>query len=100
MKIVHCKREPYTEYIGRPSRFGNPYSLEEYGREEAVAKYEDYARKNSKLLEWIRLLPEDAVLGCWCFPRLCHGDVIMKLWKEMHVEKEAPGASCGQVCAP
>jgi len=24
-KVVHCKKEPYDVYIGRPSKFGNPF---------------------------------------------------------------------------
>ena len=26
MRVVHCKKEPYDVYIGRPSKWGNPYS--------------------------------------------------------------------------
>ncbi len=25
-KVVHCKIEDYDVYIGRPSKFGNPFS--------------------------------------------------------------------------
>ncbi len=99
MKTVHFKKEPYDVYIGRPSMWGNPHALgflcslcqEEHGRSEAVQLYEEYARGNPKLLEAIKALPEDTILGCWCAPRACHGDVIAKLWKEMHSETcEAP----------
>ena len=27
IKVVHCKREPNHEYIGRPSPLGNPFPL-------------------------------------------------------------------------
>ena len=84
MRVVHCKRESYTHYIGRPSIFGNPYSVEVHGREWAIAQFETYIRDNGPLLDAIYALPEDAVLGCWCFPKPCHGDVIMRIWKEMH----------------
>jgi hypothetical protein len=92
MRVVHFKKSPYTTYIGRPSVFGNPHALgyvcpvceEEHTRAEAVLLYEQHARETPRLLEAIRELPEDAVLGCWCAPRACHGDVIVKLWKEMH----------------
>ena len=33
-------------------------------------------------------LPADAVLGCFCKSKRCHGDVIVKLWHEMHPEVE------------
>lgn len=29
-------------------------------------------------------LPEDAILGCFCHPKDCHGDIIIKIWKELH----------------
>lgn len=25
-KVVHCKKEPYDVYIGRPSKWGNPFT--------------------------------------------------------------------------
>jgi hypothetical protein len=85
MRVVHCKKTSYTEYIGRPSSFGNPFAIGADGtREEVIEKYEAYARNNPSLLELIRDLPEDTVLGCWCYPKPCHGDVIIKLWEEMH----------------
>lgn len=92
MKVVNCRREPYTHYIGRPSPLGNPYSHREgtqalevvTTREIAVAKFEWYVRGRPDLLQKIKELPEDAVLGCWCKPKYCHGDIIVKLWKELH----------------
>ena len=84
MRVVHFKKEPYTVYIGRPSQFGNPYPLVEYPRSEAIEKYEVYARENPKLLAAIKELDHDSVLGCWCAPRACHGDIIIKLWKELN----------------
>lgn len=87
MKVVHIKKDHYNQYIGRPSLFGNPFSLDQYTRTEAVEKYEQYARENPKLLRAISELPADAILGCFCAPRLCHGDAIVKLWKEINENK-------------
>lgn len=92
MRVVHCKKEPYTHYIGRPGPWGNPFShlgkslaqFRVYSREEAIQKYEEYARNQPGLLVMIKALPEDAVLGCWCKPDSCHGDIIVKLWRELH----------------
>ena len=84
MRVVHCKKENYTHYIGRPGPWGNPYVLKnEDQRDLILEQYEKYARMN--LMEKIAALPEDAVLGCWCKPKYkCHGDVILKLWNEIH----------------
>lgn len=84
MKVVHCKKERYDVYIGRPSVLGNPFVIGKDGtREEVIAKFEQYARANKDVLAIIRMLSEHTVLGCWCKPLACHGDVIIKLWSEM-----------------
>lgn len=78
-KVVHCKKEPYDVYIGRPSKWGNPFVIGKDGtREEVVAKYEEYIKSRPDLM---RSLPElkGKTLGCWCFPYLCHGDILAKL---------------------
>lgn len=90
MKVVHCKRESYTHYIGRPSLFGNPYSLDDYSREEAIEKYEAYARNNPRLLQAIKELSQDEILGCWCMPLRCHGEVIINLWQELNIGPDDP----------
>lgn len=83
---VHCKREPYNVYIGRPSKWGNPFShnkgtLAHYrveSREAAIAAYREYVLARPELLA---ALPElrGKVLGCWCKPLACHGDVLAEL---------------------
>jgi hypothetical protein len=83
MRVVHCKREKYTVYIGRPSVLGNPYVIGKDGnRAEVIHKFEQYARDNDKVLRAIDELQEDDVIGCWCSPHACHGDVIVKIWRE------------------
>lgn len=78
-KVVHCKKEHYDVYIGRPSKWGNPFSIGKDGtRKEVIKKYEKYILKNKKLLNDLHEL-EDKVLGCWCKPKACHGDVLVKL---------------------
>lgn len=94
MRVVHCKKQPYTHYIGRPSLLGNPFSHKQESCaeylvdtvEEAIISFEDYARESFTIMEAIMNLPEDAVLGCWCKPGPCHGDVIIKLWKEFETK--------------
>lgn len=72
-------------YIGRPSVFGNPFYMHnEEQRAAVVTKYEAWVRKQPAVLEAIKALAEDAVLGCYCAPKACHGDVIVKIWKEQH----------------
>lgn len=83
MRVVHCKRERYDVYIGRPSKWGNPFEIgKDGGRAEVIEKYEEYIRSNPRLLD---ALPElkDKTLACWCAPKACHGDVLVKLVKEL-----------------
>lgn len=83
MEIVNKYKSKFTHYIGRGSAFGNPFVIGPDGtREEVIAKYEVYARNNPILLEQIKRLPSDAVLGCFCKPQACHGDIILKIWRE------------------
>jgi hypothetical protein len=87
-KVVHCKKEPYDVYIGRPSKWGNPYTHLELeateatfkvaSRQEAIDKYREYLLNNPELLESLSEL-EGKTLGCWCKPKSCHGDVIVEL---------------------
>lgn len=85
MKVVNLRKEKYTIYIGRPSPLGNPYIIGKDGnREEVIRKYERFVRNNPKLLEVIKSLPANAVLGCFCKPLPCHGDIIVKIWEEIN----------------
>ncbi len=77
--VVHCKRARYDVYIGRPSKWGNPFSIGKDGtREEVINKYRNYISNSPELLN---ALPElrDKILGCWCKPLPCHGDVLKEL---------------------
>ena len=85
MKVVHCKRSRCTHYIGRPSIFGNPFVVGIDGcRENCIRQFEAYARESKIIMQAILKLPSTAILGCWCRPKRCHGDAIIKIWKEMH----------------
>lgn len=78
-RVVHCKREPYDVYIGRGSKWGNPFVIGTDGtREEVIAKYRAYLATRPGL---IAALPElsGKVLGCWCSPKACHGDILVEL---------------------
>jgi len=87
-KVVHCKKEPYDVYIGRPSKWGNlfshlPNSIAKYkvnNREEAIEKFEEWITKGEgqHLLNDLHEL-KGKTLGCWCAPQSCHGDVLLKL---------------------
>ena len=85
MKVVNLKVDKYDVYIGRGSKWGNPFVLlNEDERNEVIEKYEEYIRGRKDLMDSLYEL-DGKVLGCYCKPRKCHGDVLIKLRKEQLV---------------
>lgn len=81
-QVVHCKRSPFDVYIGRPSPWGNPFEIGPDGtREEVIAKYRAWLARPEKraLRERVRKELRGKVLGCWCAPKACHGDVLLEI---------------------
>ena len=77
--VVNCKKEDYDVYIGRPSKWGNPFSIGKHGtREEVIEKYQEWLSGQWELLDSLDEL-EGKVLGCHCKPLACHGDVLAAL---------------------
>ena len=82
----------FDEYIGRSvkrggwdltaSKWANPFQItKDCSREQCIAKYRNYILNNKKLMSELKEL-EGKVLGCWCAPELCHGDVLVELLEE------------------
>lgn len=79
-RVVHCRRAPYDAYIGRPSRFGNPFKIGRDGnREQVIAKYRDWLLGQPDLVDAVRRELRGKILGCWCAPLPCHGDVLSEI---------------------
>lgn len=87
--VVHCKREPFDVYIGRGSKWGNPFTHKQGTKaqwvvgsvEEAIQKYVEWLAEQEDLLKQIHEL-EGKILGCWCKIKgdePCHGDVLAQL---------------------
>ena len=65
------------EKIDRTSDWGNPFVLEEDGdRVTVIENYAWYLERKPSLLKKIKSL-KGKVLGCWCCPDHCHGDVLI-----------------------
>ena len=65
---------PNTVYVGRPSKWGNRFTVEVQGRELAVELYERLVLPD---------LPVEELRGknvaCWCsLDALCHGDPLLR----------------------
>lgn len=88
-RVVNIKKfdDDYI-FIGRGSKWGNPYRIGKDGtREQVIEKYEDYIRNKPEMMADLpKLVGEN--LGCYCYPKKCHGDVLVKLIKERGLENE------------
>lgn len=89
--VVNLKHEPYDVYIGRPGPWGNPYSHKPSNVQgtvivssvtEAIMKFEQYARSDQEFVARIKRELKGKVLGCFCKPQPCHGDVLAKIAEE------------------
>lgn len=73
-------------YVGRPTKWGNPYShLRANGtirvntRELAVKRYRAYLESRADLKEAARRELAGKDLVCWCAPAECHAYVLMEI---------------------
>jgi len=83
--------QEHTLYIGRnmnfyvkgaiESKWKNPFSVKTYGLEKCLELYEEYIRETPELEGSLGEL-DGKELGCWCSPKPCHGDVLIKLLEE------------------
>lgn len=81
--VVHCKREAYDVYIGRPGFWGNPFKRGIDGsKEEVIAKHRAWLMAQPDLVKRVRRELKGKILGCWCSPFACHGDVLAELAAE------------------
>lgn len=79
-------RLPYDVYIGRGSKWGNPFTHLEGTtakykvgtREEAVEAYWDYLFSRPDLINALHELKGKS-LGCYCHPHACHGHILAML---------------------
>lgn len=77
--LVHHRRARYDVYIGRPGIWENPFIIGVDGtREEVIQKYRIWIKTQPELLAQIETL-RGKVLGCWCSPKSCHGDVLIEI---------------------
>lgn len=78
-RVVNNGTFRYDIYIGRSEIWGNPFVEGKDGtRDEIIAKHAAWILTQPQLLA---KLPEIAgrILGCWCKPKACHGDVLARL---------------------
>lgn len=108
---VCLKRDPYQIYIGRGSKWGNPFShldkskaeFRVGSRDQAIEKYREWIKTQPRLLKALPKL-RGKTLGCYCAPdQRCHGDVLIDLLEgkdqrdALGYDPEEHGAKC-RIC--
>ena len=82
-KVVNKYKHVYDVYIGRGSKWGNPFVIGKDGtREEVINKYEEYLLNSTELLNSLHEL-KGKTLGCFCKPKACHGDILVKYIRKL-----------------
>lgn len=77
--VVNLRKSSFTKYIGRGSKFGNPYALgRDGGREVVIAKHKKDFYENPELQEAVWKELKGELLGCFCKPQACHGDTYVE----------------------
>lgn len=101
--LVHLKRKGGIEvvscdvYIGRTVNMGgwhlaqskwfNPFTTRKHGTIDKVLElYEAHVRSLPTLMGDLHEL-SGKTMGCWCVPEPCHGDVLIKLFKEILADR-------------
>jgi hypothetical protein len=95
IRYVNCRKEHCTHYCGRRESYGaalglpvdlsilgNPHPLSKFKNRDACIR--EYAKtlaaackQSPKLIDILKSIPDDAVLGCFCYPKSCHCQVII-----------------------
>ena len=85
---------PNTIYVGRPSKWANPFTVEKWGREQAVEMLRtalegpvNPIQAAAFMAVWDKRLTPEAILGlrgknlaCWCpIDQPCHADVLLEV---------------------
>jgi Domain of unknown function (DUF4326) len=78
--------EPYV-YVGRPSRWGNPFhrggAFPRTGNgaepRDAIEAFAQHLREQPEIVEAARRELAGKHLVCWCAPARCHADVLLRV---------------------
>lgn len=79
-KVLNKYHSNDGEYIGRPTKWGNPYAItKNFGRLQAIEAYRKYLEANPQLVEDAKKELKGKNLVCFCAPLPCHGDILLRI---------------------
>ena len=80
--VVNKYKDHYDIYIGRGSKWGNPFRIGDHGdRGDVIEQYRKWIQTQPDLLDSLEEL-RGKRLGCFCKPKACHGDILIELLGE------------------
>jgi len=93
-KVVNIKEE-HDVYVGRPSKWGNPYTHLDKSIaknkvdtvDKAIEKYEEYLINNKELFSSLHELKHKKI-ACWCKTKKCHAYILKKYVDKLEKEDE------------
>jgi hypothetical protein len=73
-------------YVGRPTKWGNPFSIGLHGsRDEVIEQFSRYLLNRPLLIASLgELRGKDLI--CWCAPAPCHADLLLELANDESLE--------------
>jgi hypothetical protein len=79
-RVVNKRAEPFDVYIGRPSKWGNPFEIGRDGdRAEVIEKHRVWFMAQPDMIREAKAELKGKRLGCFCAPLPCHGDIYAKV---------------------
>lgn len=105
VNIKDAPEEAWDVYIGRgnshygvsDSRFANPFTLDDFSRQEAVNLYKLWFYHRVRTCNEFANAARDLhgkTLACWCVPQTCHGEVILQWLDRQEVPEDEVRALC------
>lgn len=81
----HQKKYGFTRYL---PELANPFEVGKHGeRGECIDLYHKWLinkvqkEKDTLIINAIMSLKDTDILACWCLPKACHCDIIIRAWK-------------------
>lgn len=74
------RRERFDVRIDRATVWGNPFRVGTHGdRTYCISEYRKYILSKPDLIARAKSELRGKILGCWCKPAACHGDVLLEI---------------------
>jgi len=92
-RVVNIRTSEFDVFIGRPSRWGNPFWIGPYrSRDAAIKDHMDWldgklkstAGREPPTKAEIKKHLTGKRLGCYCKPQACHGDNYVAICRGKH----------------